>query len=39
MGARALALGTDMAVNGAISGVLDSGVRYIAGDQYLKSIT
>lgn len=39
MGTRALALGTDMAVNGAISEALDSGVRYIAGDQYLKSIT
>jgi len=38
MSARALALGTDMAVNGAISGAVDSGVRYIAGDNENKSL-
>lgn len=35
--ARALALGTDMAVNGAISGGVDSAVRYVAGDEKNKS--
>ncbi len=38
MGARALALGTDMAVNGAISGGVDSAVRYVAGDSENKSV-
>ena len=38
MGARALALGTDMAVNGAISGGVDSAVRYVAGDSEDKSV-
>lgn len=38
MGARALALGADMAVNGAISGAVDSGTRYAAGDSENKSL-
>ncbi len=37
-GARALALGADMAVNGAVSGGVDSAVRYVAGDNENKSV-
>ncbi len=37
-GARALALGIDMAVNGTISGAVDSGTRYLAGDSENKSL-
>lgn len=35
---RGLALGADMAVNGAITGGVDSAVRYIAGDEEDKSL-
>lgn len=35
---RALALGTDMAVNGAITGAVDSGTRYLAGDSDNKTL-
>ena len=38
LAARALAMGTDMAVNGAISGAVDSGVRYLASDEENKSL-
>lgn len=38
LAARALTMGTDMAVNGAISGAVDSGVRYLAGDSEDKSL-
>lgn len=38
MGARALALGADMAVNGAVSGGVDSAARYVAGDSEDKSV-
>ena len=34
---RAIALGTDMAVNGAITSGVDSGTRYLAGDRKDKS--
>ena len=37
LGARVLALGTDMAVNGAITGAVDAGTRYLAGDTKDKS--
>ncbi len=35
---RGLALGADMAVNGAITGGVDSAVRYLAGDEEEKTI-
>lgn len=35
---RGLALGADMAVNGAITGGVDSAVRYLAGDEEDKSL-
>ena len=38
MGTRALAMGTDMAVNGAITGAVDSATRYIAGDEENKTL-
>ncbi len=38
MGARALAIGCDMAVNGAITGAVDSGTRYLAGDTKDKTV-
>ena len=38
LGARALALTTDMAVNGAITGAVDSGTRYVAGDSENKTV-
>ena len=37
LGARVLAFGTDMAVNGAITGAVDAGTRYLAGDTKDKS--
>lgn len=38
IGARALAIGADMAVNGAITGAVDSGTRYLVGDNKDKSM-
>ena len=38
LASRALAMGTDMAVNGAISGAVDSATRYVAGDSKDKSL-
>ena len=38
LASRALAMGTDMAINGALSGAVDSGTRYLAGDSENKSI-
>jgi len=38
-GARALCLATDMAVNGAISGAVDSSTRYLAGEEENKSLS
>lgn len=35
---RSLAYGSDMAVNGAISGSVDNGVRYLAGDTENKTL-
>lgn len=36
--ARGLSLGSDMAVNGAITGGVDSAVRYLAGDEENKNL-
>lgn len=36
---RALCLATDMAVNGAISGAVDSSTRYVVGDEENKSLS
>lgn len=37
--ARAAALGSDMAANGAVTGAADSSVRYLAGDAKNKSLS